>query len=668
MPEMFFLEAIVLILGFSVIAAWLFRKVRIPSVIGFLIAGLAIGPSGWALVQEDQVFSLAQLGLVLLLFTIGLELSPEPLMRSGLRIILVAWVQVFDTLSLVFIALHLFFSFGLLANLLIGLAVASSSTAITLKLLSDRGETSSTTGVIVAGMQLLQDVTIIIIMLAVSMMQASGGTDRTALQFALQLGALLLTIGVVLLARRVLPRMLDEISQHGGQELLTLFAVLMACGGAWVVTLLGWSPALGACIAGLLLADADHRHQLVAEITPFRDVFNALFFVTLGMMVDLNSALNNLPILLLLIAGTMLMKTIVAGAGVLCAGWPIRIAVQVGIIMSMLSEFSYVLALQAHTAGLIEAHVLNFIVSYAVGTMMAGALLFPIARPIADAFAGTFKGFEVDLPAMAAVGESLKHHVIIVGYGTTGANLARMLTATHVPHIVVEMNKSNVAAARRAGVPVIVGDAARMSILTHAGIEGARALVVAINDKHATGHVVAQAAARRPQLYILARSDFVNDVDRLRHLGAKLVVPQDYETSIEIGAHVLRQFGIPDNIVEAQIAAVRVSGYAMLRGKATDRAATAELISVLERTATQTFYIGKDSAACGKTIAETDLRARTGCMIIAVVRSQKPTTNPPPDFVLSASDVLVLVGAHQQIEAAKRILEGKPAPGANTSA
>lgn len=668
MPEMLLMEAIVLILGFAVVVAWLFRKVRIPSVIGFLIAGIAIGPSGWALVQDEQVFDLAQLGLVLLLFTIGLELSPEPLMRSGLRIILVAWVQVFGTLSLVFIGLHLFFSFGLLANLLIGLAIASSSTAITLKLLSDRGETSSTTGVIVAGMQLLQDVTIIIIMLVVSMIQAGSGGENTGQQFAWQFGALFLTIGVVLLARRVLPRIIDEISQHGGRELLTLFAVLMACGGAWVVSLLGWSPALGACIAGLLLADADHRHQLVADITPFRDVFNALFFVALGMMVNLNDVLNNLPILLLLIAGTMLMKTIVAGAGVLGAGWPLRIALQVGIIMSMLSEFSYVLALQAHTAGLIETPVLNFVVSYAVGSMMIGALLFPVARPIADALAGKFKESGVDCPEIAASAESLKHHVIIVGYGTTGTNIARMLKATHVPHIVVEMNISNVAAARRAEVPVIVGDASRMSILETVGIDKARALVVAINDKFATGHVVAQAAARHPGLYILARTDFATDIDRLRQLGAKLVVPQDFETSIEIGAHVLRQFGIPDNIVEAQVAAVRAGGYAMLRGKATDRAATAELISVLEHTATQTLYIGKDSTACGKTIAETDLRARTGCMIIAVVRSQKPTTNPPPDFVLSANDVLVLVGAHQQIEAAKRILEGKPASGGNTNA
>ena len=660
MPEPFFLRAIVVILSASLIIAWLFRKIRIPSVIGFMIAGIAIGPSGWELVREDQVFNLAQLGLVLLLFTVGLELSPEPLMRAGWRLILVAGIQVFGTLFFVFFVLHLFSSLGVFANVLIALAVASSSTAISLKLLSDRAETASTVGVLVAGMQLLQDITIIVIMLAVSMFFAGGNAETSLAGMGMQLAGLGLTIAVVFVARRVLPRILDEVTHYGGRELLTLFAVLMACGGAWVVTLLGWSPALGACIAGLLLADADHRHQLVAEITPFRDVFNALFFATLGMMVDLNEALARFPFLALIIAGTMIMKTVIAGGGVVFAGWSIRIAIQVGIIMSMLSEFSYVLALQAYTAGLIEASTLGVIISYAVGTMMAGALLFPITRPIATFLADKISDTAPDSEQSISTDPSLQSHVIIIGYGPTGVNLARMLKATHVPHCVVEMNRANVAAARRADIHVVVGDATRMSILKHAGIDNARVLVVAVNDKHATERIVAQVAARRPELYILARSDFVNEIDRLRQLGAKLVIPQDFETSIEIGAHVLRQFGIPDNIVEAQIASVRAGGYAMLRGKATDRAATAELIKILQRTATQTFYIGKDSAACGKTIAETDLRARTGCMIIAVVRAQKPTTNPSPDFRLAANDVLVLVGAHQQIEAAKKILEGAP--------
>jgi CPA2 family monovalent cation:H+ antiporter-2 len=323
------------------------------------------------------------------------------------------------------------------------------------------------------------------------------------------------------------------------------------------------------------------------------------------------------------------------------------------------SEFSYVLAHEAQQVHLLPPGLLDLITVYTVGSMMAGALLYPFAGNIAASIAGLLQS-----DAAPSTGEPssegqdrFQHHVVIVGYGFTGSNLARMLKATHIPRVVVEMNQSQVKAAREAEIPVIVGDATRMIILERAGIDKARALVIAINDHQAARRVVAQACARRPDLYILARTAFVRDIERLYDLGAKLVIPQDFETSIEVAAHVLKQFGIPDNIVEAQIAAVRSGGYGMLRGKPTDRAASAELIRILERTAIQTYYIGDDSYAKGRTLAQLDLRARTGCTVIAAVRAGQPTTNPPPDFILQANDVLVLVGAHRQIESAKAVLQ-----------
>jgi CPA2 family monovalent cation:H+ antiporter-2 len=341
------------------------------------------------------------------------------------------------------------------------------------------------------------------------------------------------------------------------------------------------------------------------------------------------------------------------------AGWPLRIGITVGIGLCTVSEFSYVLAHEAEQANILPPGLLDIVIVYAVGTMMAGALLYPFAGLAATSAArfalrGTPEKEDGLFPEES---ERFKDHVIIVGYGFTGSNLARMLKTTHVPHVVVEMNQSHVKAAHEAGSPVIVGDSTRMAILESAGIDKARALVIAINDLQATRLVTAQASARRPNLYILARTAFVRDIERLYDLGAKLVIPQDFETSIEVAAHVLRQFGIPDNVVEAQIAHVRSGGYGMLRGKPTDRAAHAELIKILERTAIQTFYLDDDSYAQGHTIAELDLRARTGCTVIAAVRSGQPTTNPPPDYALQVNDVLVLVGAHRQVEAAKALLQ-----------
>lgn len=656
-----FLSAIVVIFGVAVVVAWLFRLVRAPSIIGFLITGMAIGPSGWHLVGPENVAQFSETGLVLLLFTIGLELSPEPLLSSGVRLAAAALGQVFVTAVVSALVLFALTIWGGRASLLLGTAVALSSTAIALKQLSDRGETHSTNGMVIVGMLLLQDVVVIGLLLLLSLLSPSdaAGWPRLLIHLCTGLAVLAAAIG---LARRLLPPALNQIVLHGGRELMTLFAVLMACGGAWGASAMGWSPALGACIAGLLLAGADQRHQLVAEITPFRDVFNALFFISLGMLVHLEVLFSHVPLMCALIAATLLLKPVITAGAVVAAGWPLRAGVHIGIGLCTVSEFSYVLAHQASRQGLVPGDAMELMVVYTVGTMIGGAILFPFAAPISYAVSGLFSRDKRDVRTPVPEAPAFQNHVVLVGFGFTGTNLARMLAATHVPCCLVEMDPGRVAMARGSHIDVVVGDATRIGILEHAGIDTARALVIAINDRKATRRIVAQASARRPELYILARTPFVRDIEALYEKGAKLVIPQDFETSVEIAAHILRQFGIPDNIVEAQIAAIRSGGYGMLRGKATDRAAHTELIKILERTATQTFYLAEHSFAAGLTVAQLNLRALTGCMIIAVVRSGTPTTNPPADFVFEANDVLVLVGAHRQIEAAKAILGRNEVP------
>ena len=664
MDQLYYVNEAVIVFGTALAAAWLFRLVRLPSIIGFLVAGMAIGPSGWGLIAHDDVGRFSEFGLVLLLFTIGLELSPEPLLRVGPRLVAVTVLQIGATMAAAMAVLRLLTPLALTPIAILGIAIALSSTAIVLKQMSDRGETNSTTGFITTGILLLQDVIVIILMLVLSLV-ASGPEpkwDQAILRGALGLGGL---AAVTLAARRLLPFLLDQVIRYGGRELITLFAVLMACGGAGLAGLAGWSPALGACIAGLLLAETDQRHQLVAEITPFRDVFNAMFFVSLGMLANLDVFSSHVALIGGAILATILLKPVFTALAVVGLGWPLRLGLQVGIGLCTLSEFSYVLAREAHRIQLIPSGAMDVLVAYSVGTMTVGALLFPAAGPVAAWVSARLRR---DVPESAALkpagkDDGFKNHVIIVGYGFTGSNLARMLKATHVPHCVVEMNRGLVKQARQAGAPVVVGDATRMAILEHAGIDEARALVLAVNDTQATQRVVAQVGKRRPDLYVLARTAFVRDIDTLYELGAKVVIPQDFETSVEVAAHVLKQFGIPDNVVEAQIASVRSGGYGMLRGKPTDRAAHAELIKILERTATQTFYLEEYSFACGRTLAEVNVHALTGCMLIAVVRSGVPTTNPPSDFQFRRNDVLVLVGAHRLVEAAMALLERRDAPG-----
>ena len=651
-----FLSQTVLLFGAALVVAWLFRVVRAPAVIGFLVAGVTIGPSGLGLISSDAVSQFAEIGLILLLFTVGLELSPTPLIRSGRRLVFASVLQIIATIALAAATIHVFSDMPKMACLILGVAVALSSTAIVLNQLSERRQTESTGGAITTGVLLIQDVFVILLMFFVPVLGATAGADwrSSAVRGVLSVGGFAVA---VFGARFILPFALQLVIRWGGRELITLFAVVMAAAGAWLAGLAGWSPPLGACIAGLLLSQTPLSHQLFAEIVPFRDVFNAIFFMSMGMLVDLPVVADHLHLISLAIVVTLVLKSLLAGGAVVAAGWPMRFGLYVGLGLCTVSEFGYVLAREADRLGILPEGVIAHIVAYMVGTMMLGAMIFPWADRIADRMSRWWRPRQV-LPPTAPGDELLAvvtEHVIIVGYGLNGQNLARVLRATKIPYCVIEMNHALATLAREEGDRVLVGDAARIQILEYAGVDSARALVIAINDQQATRRIVAQARAARQDLYILARTRYTTDLDALYSLGAQEVIPEEFETSIEIFSHVLKHLGIPDNVIQAQVTMIRSGRYGMLRGRPA-AVRPADLIGLLEATATQTYLLESGSSACGRTIRDIDLRAKCGAMIIAVVRSGKPLTNPAADFQFQPGDVLVLVGGHKQLDEAKVLL------------
>lgn len=652
----------VLLFGAALVIAWLFRILRAPAAIGFLFAGLVIGPSGLKLITVESVEQFAELGLVMLLFTVGLELSPEPLMRSGKRLIIAAFLQIILTAIVAFVGFRLFRPVGVSATIIVSIAVALSSTAIVLTQLAERGQAGTSGGLIITGILLLQDVFVILLMLFLPLFAEAEGSDwKSATTKGLISAAGLIAATIV--AKRLVPLFLKAIVRWGGRELFTLFAVVAALTGAWLAGLAGWSWALGSCIVGLILSQTDMRHQLCAEIMPFRDVLNALFFISMGMLVDVPCVIIDLPFIAFAVVMTLIGKSLVGAISVRLCGWPTRLAVLSGIGLCTVSEFGYVFAREADRLNILPDRAFDKFTAYIVGTMMVGAVLFPFAGRISLLVAhllGSDTRPEADESAGAGLG--LSSHVIIVGYGLNGQNLARVLTATKIHFCVVEMNQRLAHLARQAGHHVVVGDSARMAILAHAGFERARALVVAINDQEATRRIIAQVRAAREDLYILARTRYTSELDVLYRLGAHQVIPEEFETSIEIFSHVLKHFGIPENIIDAQITMIRAGNYGMLRGRSSTSADRADLMSLLQATTTQTYMVAEDSPACGKTIRELDLRARTGVTIIAVVRRGAATTNPPSDYFFESGDVLVLLGGHKQLDEAKSMLSSSHPP------
>lgn len=648
-----FLQHTVLLFGAALIVAWLFRIVRAPAVIGFLFSGILIGPSGLKLISADAVHQFAELGLVMLLFTIGLELSPQPLLRSGSRLLLAAGLQMSLTALVAFVVLRLTTGLTTGPVLVLAMALALSSTAIVLKQLADQRQTDSSGGLLITGILLLQDVFVILAMIFFPLLAAQEGVSWISMagQAGLSLAAL---AGVTILARRILPWFLGQVALHGGRELITLFAVLMAVAGAWVAGRAGWSWGLGACIAGLLLSQTDLRHQLSAEIMPFRDTFNALFFISMGMLVDVTTVVPHLPAILLAIFATLVLKAILTAVSISLAGWPARLSVFAGLGLATISEFSYILAREAQSLNLLPSGAMNVLTAVIVGTMMVGALLLPIANVLTARVVRAARDRPAETPAAATAWDQ---HVLIIGYGLNGQNLSRVLKATGIPFCIVEMNPLLVRAARHDGWQIVPGDATRLVILEHAGLARARAMVVAINDVAATRRIVAQARTRRLDLFILARTRNVAEIDLLHRLGAQQVIPEEFETSIEIFTHLLHHLGVADNVIEAQVAMIRAGHYGMLRGLPVTAAHRAELIQLFDATTTQTYLVAAESPAVGKSIRDVDLRAATGVSIIAIVRDGKPTTNPGPEWAFAGGDLLILLGGHKQLDEAKALLD-----------
>lgn len=652
------LQGVVVLFGAALATAWLMRVLRAPTILGFLLAGMLIGPHGLNFIhqteQQDQVHFFAELGLALLLFTVGLELSPAPLIRMGRRLLAAAGWQMGLTAVLVALGAAWLSPEPLtwLAAGVIGFAAALSSTAIVLRHLSDSGQIDTPAGTVTTGVLLIQDVAVIVLLILLPMLQGAAGAGPVAAVLKI-VGAIVGLTLITLAAHLAMPYVVHGVFRYGGRELTTLFALVMACVGAWAAGQAEWSWGLGSFIAGLLLAQTDVRHQLHADITPFRDAFNALFFMSIGMLVNLDVVVGNAGLLTLAVLATLAIKTIITAGGVVAAGWPLRIGLTAGLGLCTISEFGYVLAKEGARLGLLSPMLLDKFVAWTVGTMLLGALFVPQAERIAAVVDRALRrGGRTDDDAPAGDSE-LGNHVIVVGYGVVGRNLATVLRATRIPHAVIEMNRGCARAARGDGETVVVGDATHVSIMRQAGLARARALVIAIADARAARDIVAQAHVEQPDLYILARTRLLSELEHLHRLGAARVIPEEFETSIELFVHVLSEFAIPQNVIEQQVNLVRAGRYGMLRGRSVDRAARQEWLQLLEAAVTQTLLVSSDSPAAGKTIAELDLRKATGVTIVAVTRAGKPTPTPGADFRLEAGDVLVLVGTHQQLDAAR---------------
>jgi CPA2 family monovalent cation:H+ antiporter-2 len=657
-----FFAEIVALLTISVLIAYLCYRIHIVPIAGFLITGVIIGPSALGLVEDlTLINNLAEIGVILLLFSIGVEFSLEKLARIKRIVLWAGSLQVVGTLGLVAL-LAVAWGAGVRDALFTGGLVALSSTAIVLGLLSDRGETNSPTGQNALGILIFQDFAIIAMVLLVPLLGGQGGSTVDLL---LALGkALGLVAAVLVAARVVVPRILDLVARTRRQELFVLTVVALCFGIAWLVSLADVSLALGAFLAGLVVSESPYSTQAFSEVVPLRTVFNAAFFVSVGMLLDLGFVLDHLPLVLGVAGVALLLKALITTGSVLALRYPVRIAAAAGLTLAQIGEFSFVLNIAGREAGLSFAGLgptgEQAFIAATVLLMLLTPLLMAGGPKLGDALERLLMTIrppsekDVTVSANGASTEggklALEDHVIVVGYGPGGQRLAQVLQQTNIPLIVVELNPDLVRRAEAAGLSVVLGDASREHILEVAGVHHAKLCVVAISDRNATERVVRLAEYLNPTLEIVARARFLADVDPLHDAGADVVVPEELETAVRLFATVLQSYRIPADEIQQHVREARAHDYELFR----DELSTAHPM-VLEGFSeeglhTRTVAVRDEARAAGKTLEELALRRDYGLTVLAVRRGDRTIGNPAGDFQVQPGDQLVLIGDAQQFD------------------
>jgi len=659
--QLHILRDLAVIFAGSLLVILVFHRFKLPALPGFIVAGILLGPNALGLVSDPKdVESLAEVGVIMLLFTIGIEFSLSRLREMGRQILVGGFSQMgFTVLATLAVGLALLGNWRV--SLFLGFLIALSSTAIVLKVLTDSGEIDAPHGRLATGVLIFQDLCVVPIMLVLPFLAGKAAGGPVGLLLALGKAALVV-VGVVLAARTIVPRALAAILKTRSRELFLIAVILIGTLTALGTAAAGASLALGAFLAGLIISESDYGHQALAELMPFRDIFISLFFVAVGMLVQLDTITAHIGVTVLAVAVIMGGKTLSAAVGPALMGYSGRVALLAGVAVSQIGEFSFVLAKEGRVAGLLQDLLYQQFLGVAVITMLVTPFLLHGGPAILDALE---KVVPLDklLPGfrpreLAPVHEQIKNHVIIAGNRLNGRNLAAALRSINAPYLIVELNAQTVRKARAEGEPAFYGDATRDEILHALGIDRARLFVIAISDPAATRRMVRVARELNPKLYIIARTRYVIEIPELTRLGANVVIPEEFETSIEIFSRVLAHYNVPRDEIERLVSEIRSSHYQALRPGARPRLTLSGALGAMPQMHVERIVLGEQAPAVGQTIAKTGLRSQTGALILAVRRGESDVATPSPDFELDAGDVLVVVGQPSQIKSAYRVLTG----------
>ncbi len=659
---------IVILLGVSILILCIFHKFEVPSVLGFLVTGMLLGPYGLGLVGGTQgVEVLAELGVIFLLFTIGVELSLKELWEIKKTVLAGGALQVLVTILLVFL-LCTQLGFSRAASVFIGFLISLSSTAIVLKILQEKSEVYSPHGRTSLAILIFQDIIIVPMILVTPLL--AGVSEELAGSFST---LLLKGVGIILLviisARYLVPRLLYFVARTHSRELFLLSVIFICLSTALLTSSAGLSLALGAFLAGLVISESEYSQQTVAHITPFKDIFMSFFFVSIGMLLDVQYFLEKPHIFILIALTVIFLKALAGATATFLLGYPLRTTLLTGLALSQVGEFSFVLSKFGLEFNLLAESTYQTFLAVSILTMGITPFVINGSPRAADLLLrrvsstklvnGLYSNGLHSGSVKNEVGEELQlnDHLIILGFGLNGRTVSRAAKAAGIPYIIIEINPETVRQEKAKGERIYYGDATYEAVLEHAEIGAARTLVIGISDPAATRKSVEMAKRLNPGIHIIARTRYLREMEPLHALGAEEVIPEEYETSIEVFVRLLEKYLIPGEDIEKFVDEVRADGYGMLRKLSDGKTVNFNIRKDLPGIEIIVIRVKEGSEIAGKNLLDMELRKKHEVTVLSIRRDSDMIHTPDGCTLIQANDVCILLGKPRKLHDARRFFE-----------
>ncbi len=640
------LNELVIIFLISILVNTICSKVRLPATIGFLLTGIVCGPSALRIVTDiNNINVLSEIGVSLLLFTIGMELSGDALARLKKPVFLGGSVQLGLTIAAITLLYMYFYDKTLPFGIFTGCLVALSSSAIVLRLLQEKGTIATPSGKLSLAILVFQDIMLAPMLIMIPLLGGKVAPDPMSALWAI--GKVIVVLGGVLLfVHYGLNKLMAAVVRTRVRELLLLTTLGLCMGMAHITAWLGLSLSLGAFLAGLFLARSEYSMSVVSGILPYRDVFMSIFFISVGMLLNVDFLFKHIEIVVSSTILFIIVKATLTIPAIILQKYPLRTAIIVSLMLAQVGEFSFILASTGYDAGLMtEENYQNFL-AISILTMMLTPALMHFAPHIAKRLC---PNAEINDQKIHEQSASLQtDHLIIVGFGISGQHLARVAKKCSIPYEILEMNPDTVSRYHHKE-PIHYGDASQPAVLEHLGIAHAKALAIVISDPTAVQATVAEAHMLNPNVRIIARTRFLSQVEALKSIGATDVIAEEFETSIEIFSCVLHHYMVPKQDIRTLINIVRNENYAMVRSLDQQNNNLHDLLQDMQDLGTEAIRIENNSPLCGKSLMDSNLRQEYNVIVVAIKHGEEFTATPEAQHVLNAGDIVYIFGTQKNL-------------------